>query len=222
MTTTGTRILRGALALSLAMGLGACATVDTATRNAPATTTTLAAPAADPEALASALRVTDIRVQVPRELRVSEANRYYPSGDIVWREDPIGDRHQQVSAIVHKGLSMGAAQLEGEVPVVLDVIVTRFHALTEKARYTVGGVHAIQFDLTVTHAQTGEVIMPRHPIKADFDALGGTAAVRAEANGITQKVRITQHLSKVIVEELSRPEGYTEQFTGIIGALNQI
>jgi len=219
MIRTGTKTIRAAMVLALTLGLGACATVDTATRNAQAT-----APLAEPAEAAPApiVRVSEIRVSVPRALKVSEANRYYPAGDIVWREDPIGDRHQQVADIVYAGLSQGVAGLDGDVPVILDVEVTRFHALTEKARYTIGGVHAIQFNMRLLDAETGEVLIAPHKIKADFDALGGNAAVRAEARGITQKVRITQHLAKVIRDELRNPEGYLAQNTGLIGAINQL
>jgi hypothetical protein len=122
---------------------------------------------------------------------------------------------------VTAGLSQGVSGLEGEREVVIDVIVTRFHALTEKARYTVGGVHAIQFNLQVRDAHTGEVLMQPHHIKADFDALGGNAAIAAEARGVTQKVRITNHLAYVIRQELVG-QGYAEQHTGLMGAINQL
>jgi len=216
------RFLRPVLALAMALGLSACASIDTASRNAPlngpltAPETTLAAP------VLSDFKVVGVTVNVPYALRVSEANRYYPSGDIVWREDPMGDRHQQVKAIVEAGLKFGTDQLQGTRPVVLKVMVTRFHALTEKARYTVGGVHAIQFYMTVVDAETGETLIPTKFVKADFDGLGGAAAVASEARGMTQKVRITGHLAEVIKAELSRPEGYIEEDTGFMGAINQL
>lgn len=224
METSISTIRRGALAILVATGLSACAAqppVEDAavTRTAP--------PEAGIETVAAApvaprFSVEEINVKVPRNLRVSERNSYYPGGDIVWREDPIGDRHKQVADIVYGGLKKGADRLEGERAVILDVVVRRFHALSEKARYTIGGVHAIQFDLTVRDAATGEVLVPEQRIKADFDALGGMAAIAAEQRGVTQKVRITDHLAKVIEEELSTEDGYSEQATGFFGAINQI
>ena len=161
-------------------------------------------------------------VTVPETLRVSEANRYLPGGDIVWRGDPIGNRHEQVKAILTAGLGQGVADFAGEREVILDVVLTRFHALTEKARYTIGGVHAIQFNLQVRDAATGEMVLAPRRIKADFDALGGSAAVAAEAQGVTQKVRITNHLAYVIQQELGRPEGYAVRDNGLVGAINQL
>lgn len=204
------------VALLLGVGLSACAGVDTATRNAP-----LDAPLLRPAALP--LDVKEVRVRVPRELRVSEANRYLPGGDIVWREDPPGDRHAQVGAIVQEALERGVAGLpKGGVPVVLDVELSKFHALTEKARYTVGGVHAIQFTYTLRDAETGAMLTPPKFVKADFMALGGQAAISAERRGVTQKVRITGHLANVIRDELATEGGYHVQATGLIGALNQL
>ncbi len=214
-------ILRPAVLLAAVLGLTACASTDTASRNAP-----IKAPLATPEApAASALsdfKVVQVSVNVPDSLRVSEANRYYPSGDIVWREDPIGDRHEQVRAIMEAGLTRGVSGFDGGRPVVLKIMVTRFHALTEKARYTIGGVHAIQFYMTVADAETGETLVPTKFIKADFDALGGAAAVASEARGVTQKVRITAQLAKVIQEELGKPSGYAGEPTGVLGAINQL
>ena len=219
MTVSGTRFLRAAAALTFALGLGACASVDTATRDTPPTASLIDTPDG---AVAPSVQIVDIQVSVPRELRVSEANRYYPSGDIVWREDPIGDRHQQVADVVRDGLMMGAERIEGDIPVIVGVEVTRFHALTEKARYTIGGVHAIQFYMQLFDPETGAPLGEPHFVKADFDALGGQPAIQAEAKGITQRVRITQHLAKVLQDELTGEQGYHSQANGLIGALNQL
>jgi len=220
-----TRIVRPVLALIVAVGLSACASVDTASRNAPIAASLnapLDAGTAAAVAPSETYKVTAINVTVPETLRVSEANRYYPSGDIVWREDPIGNRYQQVADIMRAGLERGVARVGGERPVILDVTVARFHALTEKARYTIGGVHAIQFDISLRDAESGSLIMPPRRIKADFDALGGAAAIAAESRGVTQKVRITNQLARVIQDELTRSDGYQQQATGLIGAINQL
>ena len=117
----------------------------------------------------------------------------------------------------------GVRGLEGgQTPVLLDIEVTRFHALTEKARYTVGGVHAVQFLMLLRDPETGEALGEPKFIKADLKAFGGTAAVRAERQGLTQKVRITNHLIEVIRLELTSPEGYTAANLGLIGAINQL
>ncbi|KMW56711.1 putative lipoprotein [Candidatus Rhodobacter oscarellae] len=219
------------LALAVAAGLSACASVDqvdyngyldTASRAAPVEPVLAAPVTTAPLERAQSYKVLAVNVSVPQTLIVSEKNRYYPSGDIVWREDPIGNRHEQVKTIISDALTQGVSNLDGDREVYLDVTVRRFHALTEKARYTVGGVHAIQFHVRLRDAATNEVVMEPKLIKADFDALGGQAAIQAEAAGKTQKVRITQHLAYVIQQELTQPEGYIAQDTGLVGAVNQL
>jgi hypothetical protein len=225
MRRISTRTMRGVMGAMLLLGLAACgapqANLDgeRVSRGLPSGAA-IDAPQVQPAQ--QNYTVTEINVSVPRTLRVSERNSFYPGGDIVWREDPIGDRHQQVADIVYAGLAKGAEALDGLRPVILDVEVTRFHALTEKARYTVGGVHAIQFMLTIRDAETGAVIEPEKKVVADFPALGGMAAIAAEQRGMTQKVRITGQLAHVIKEELSSAEGYRADSNGFFGALNQL
>ncbi|MDT8327591.1 MAG: DUF6778 family protein [Roseovarius sp.] len=203
-------------ALMLGFGLSACASVDTASRNAPLETQSM-------QPVPLSLDVRAVRVSVPKSLKVSEANRYYPGGDIVWREDPLGDRHEQVKAIFEQGLGRGVADMtHGTVPVMLDVIVTRFHALSEKARYTIGGVHAVQFKFILRNPETGEAYGEPTFVKADFKAYGGQHAINAERKGLTQKVRIVDQISKAIQQELQSSEGFHTETTGLIGALNQI
>lgn len=59
-------------------------------------------------------------------------------------------------------------------------------------------------------------------IKADLEAFGGQKAIRAEAQGLTQKVRITSHLAHVIQTQLTSPEGYKAANLGLMGAINQL
>lgn len=202
--------------LTLGVALSACARIETVSRNS-------APEQAVPAPVAMPFDIVRVDVRVPRSLRVSEANAFLPMGDIVWREDPPGDRYAQVAAIVHDGLSRGLASLQpGGVPAVLDVEVSKFHALSEKARYTFGGVHALQFTFVLRNPATGEAYGAPQFVKADFRALGGAAAIAAERKGLTQKVRITRHLAKVIREELTDPQGHVPEGHGLIGALNQI
>lgn len=154
-------------------------------------------------AIALDVAVTEINVVVPTELKVSEANTFKPKADIVWREDPIGNRHEQVQVIVADAMKRGADRLTGSRSVVLDVTVNEFHALTQRTRYTVGGTHAINFTYLLRDAETGAVIKEAETVQADLRAFGGGEALAAEARGETQKVRITAHLANVIQQELS-------------------
>ncbi len=175
-----------------------------------------------PAAILRQINVAHINVSVPTSLKVSEANRYYPSGDIVWREDPMGNRHAQVSKIVHDAMTAGVSTFTGPVPVILDVEVVRFHALSEKARYTVGGDHHIIFKMVLRDAQTGEFLSESRQISTDLDAFGGQQAISAEARGLTQKVRISGHLAEVIRQEMTEPAGYKNASFGFYQLVNRI
>ncbi len=209
-------ITRMFAALTLAATVSACTTTETATRDVPLDTATI-------QPISAPLKVVDVTVDVPRTLRASEANLYFPNGDIVWREDPIGDRHEQVKAIIEAGLEKGIAEMSGgTVPVELHVEVTRFHALTEKARYTVGGWHSVQFEVSLKDAETGSVLLEPELIKADFRAFGGSRAIAAEQSGLTQKVRITDRVAEVIQQVLSDPSSEIVAQMSTAQALDQL
>ncbi len=196
------RPIRILAALAIAGGLSACAT-------APGETVARAANDAAPQrAVPTELNIASINVTVPRTLEVSELNRYYPGGDIVWRGDPMGDRYAQVEAIFRDAMARGTQGMSSGTPAILDIEVKRFHALTEKARYSVGGVHSIAFILTLRDPKTGQALTAPRRIKADLNAYGGQAAISADQRGQTQKVRITDHLARVIRAELSDPGSY--------------
>ncbi|WP_299424542.1 DUF6778 family protein [uncultured Shimia sp.] len=197
-------------ALVLAIGASACATVDTASRNAPYDTvpTDMAAPA-------PSYALESFDVSVPTSLKVSEANLYYPPGDIVWRGDARGNRYEQVKAIFDESVRLGTRSLDGAMPVRVEIEVTRFHALTEKTRYTVGGVHSIEFVMTIIEPQSGAVLRGPKPIKASLVGYGGQMAFEAEARGLTQKYRITQHLARVVHDELTKAEGFVAPQRGV-------
>lgn len=191
------------------------------------------ASAAQPQALTSAdptaftpgqspVSINQVQVIVPRALKVSERNSYIPRGDIVWREDPIGDRHAQVQKIVQDAVLRGVTPLNGPVKADVEIVVQRFHALTEKARYTTGGVHSITFDLMLKNPETGELLVPVRTVRADLDAFGGQQAINAMAHGQTQKVRISDHLAEVVRQELSNPEGYENASLGFYQLLNNL
>ncbi|WP_296417213.1 DUF6778 family protein [Pseudooctadecabacter sp.] len=179
----------------------ACSTVDVVSRNAPLETPRLSAEQA-PQVLRD-YSLHSIRFAVPQDMTVSEANSYYPIADIVWRGDPLGNRAEQISAIFQTSIRAAGEGLSGQRPVTVDVELVRFHSLTERTRYSVGGVHSIKFNLTVRDAQTGEIVEATRRIDGDLAALGGYAALAADNQGQTQKVRITNHLSNLFLRELT-------------------
>lgn len=207
-------------ACALMAGLAACG-ADPASRNAPfelpppeGVTRAVAVLPEDlpqrPAAVQPRFQIVDYAIKVPEELKVSEANLYYPVTDIVWRGDPYGNRKEQVARIFEEGLTRAMPQLDGARPARLDIVVNRFHSLTEKTRYTVGGVHSISFFVTVRDPESGAVLVETRKVKADLNAFGGTRAMAAEAQGLTMKERIQRHLARVLVAELTLPGGWAD------------
>lgn len=145
-------------------------------------------------------RLADVRVTVPKTLTVSEAKTLLPNADIVWREDPLGDRYAQVGKIIDDAVTRGAQGLRGARPVIIDVTVTRFHALTFEAeqRGQSWGVHNIKFTAQVLDANTGAVLVPATAIRAELPALSGQQMKDARRKGVTQKSMITAHVAKTV------------------------
>ena len=196
-------VRQAALVLTLSAALAGCVGEESVMRNAPLPESLAMAP---PTRLVEpSFRVEVLDVQVPRALSVSESNRFNPMADIVWRGDKAGDRHAQVAALVYAGMGAGAATLEGIRSVAVDVRIDRFHSVTERARYTVGGTHAITFTMTVRDPRSGNEIVAPRTVTTELKALGGAEAAAAERAGKTQKKRIATHLAEVIRQELTRP-----------------
>jgi hypothetical protein len=188
-------------AVILGMSVSGCATMDIATRNAP-----FVAPTAGAAAVAPSMKVVSYDVRVPHSLKVSEANSYYPAGDIVWHGDPMGDRYAQVEKIFDESIDAGIKKGAGKLPVVLDIEVTKFHALSEKTRYTIGGRHEIRFVMNFLDPKTRQPVAPARKIDATFKGFGGARAVEAEEKGLTQRVRIVSHLTNVFRHQLGLDE----------------
>ncbi len=178
------------LGVLAAGGLSACSqTWETSYANAPTADQT------------ASWRVSKIDVVVPQSLTVTEANTYAPEADIVWREEPLGDRHEQVRKIMHEAVSRGASRLSGKGRGVhIKVTVNQFHALTNKTRYTLerSGVHNIDFSIRVLDRRTGELLAAEENIQADLIAYTGAQAKEAIAMGQTQRVRIINHVASVV------------------------
>lgn len=184
-------------AMAAVVLLGACSGVQT-TRNAPIET--LPTHIGMQTTTGGNWHVQEVRVNVPETLSVSEANLYVPPSDIVWREDPYGDRRAQVKAIIDLSVQQAFVGMQGAQAVIVDIDLKRFHALSQKARVSVGGVHNIQFDVTVRDAETGMQLLDTFPVEASLKAYGGQAAIDAEIRGETQKVRISRHITEVMMQ----------------------
>ncbi len=150
--------------------------------------------------------VIAVEVDVPYSLSSSEANTIKPRSDIVWREDPYGDRHVQVDDLMTAALEPAFANVTGSIPVIVAIEVTRFHAQTQRVRYSnIPSEQEIEFILTVRHAETGELLSGPTDVDLTFMALGGNDAVAADAQGITQRVRISERLRAWVAEDFVGP-----------------
>lgn len=200
-----TRLIAAAvLTLGLPFGLTACAVPETATRNAPLDVVGLAPGAVQVQ---QDYNIVRLDVDVPRDLRVSEANRYYPIADIVWRGDAPGDRHDQVAALFRAAGERVSSTLQGSDDVVVQVQLVRFHGVTEKTRLSVGGNYNMVFLLQVFDARTGAVLEPARQVVANLDAPGGEAGRALMAAGQTEAVRVVDHLTSVLMTELGANPG---------------
>lgn len=211
---TDMKLVRTLPALILAFGLAACVQPEAASRNMTATMTgATTAPAmtaplvqVDGQVVMHAqYDVLAVNVTVPRSLKSSEANTFHPNTEIVWRGEPLGDRHAQVLTIFNEAMAAGTASMRHGPQVVVDIEVVRFHCLTEKTRFTIGGVHNMTFTMTVRDAATGAVLQGPRLVVADIKAAGGARAIAEDQAGRTQRVVVVERLTEVIRRELSAP-----------------
>lgn len=168
--------------------------------------------------------VHDIQVIVPDSLTTSDVNIFQPNVDIVWHGDFQGDRRQQVGIILHDALETAAQTLIPENmhrPVVLKATLIHFHSLTPRARAVIGGVHKIKFSLQVVDQNTGEILAGPTEIEADQFAYGGWEAVRADAEGQSMKVRISDRIAEVVGDWLGLVAAGDEVTQGRIYAIGR-
>ena len=184
----------------LALGVAGCSSVDTVSRNAPISAAGFNTQGIE---VARDYHIHGLNFIASTDLNVSEGNGYYPMTDVVWRGDPVGDRLEQIGAIFHEATSRNEARLDGVKGVQIDIELVRFHGVTERTRFSFGGIYNIVFDLTLRDDKTGEVIEQTRRVQANLAAPGGIAALMLEQRGQTEKVRVTDFLTQVIRDELT-------------------
>ena len=169
MFQVGATLARPAIFVGIVALLHACAPADLASRNA-----LLDIPALQPGAYLP-------QVSVPAALAVSERDGIYPTTDIVWRGEPLGDRHAQVQALFAEAAN--AALADGP-PVQLAITVERFHGVTEQTRALVGGTYNVAFVMALTDPATGLAIGPSRHVMANLQPVAGAADERAMIVGL--------------------------------------
>lgn len=151
-------------------------------------------------------RVVDVQATVPRTLTTTDRNGQMPNVDLIWSEEGVGDTHAQIEAIMEDTLAQAAthfqSSIKGNRAVILRTEQTQFHSLTPRARSNIGGIHNVDFILTVVDANTGEILAGPAAIESDVKAYGGAAANASIARGETMRSRIVDRVSVVIASYL--------------------
>ena len=147
--------------------------------------------------------LTDLRFSARQGLVVSEENSLYPQADVVWRGDPRGPRLAQIGAMFQEAARRNQTVLNGSQPVIAEVVLVRFHGVTERTRGSVGGVYNVIFELSVRDARTGAVIEPPRRVVGNLSAPGGSRGRALDAAGQTEKVRVTDFLTGLLRQQLT-------------------
>ena len=151
------------------------------------------------------IAIERVEIIVPQSLAVSEEDSLVPNADIVWRGEPLGDRHAQVQAMFQAAAESATQGMQDGRGAVLSVVVTRFHGVTEKARYLTGGNYAMRFEITLRDAVTGEIIDGPRRVVADCHAAGGVRAIAEDNAGRTERVVVIERLAEVMRYEILHP-----------------
>ncbi|NIZ08772.1 DUF6778 family protein [Pseudooceanicola sp. HF7] len=142
--------------------------------------------------------VKSYAVRVPRSLKTNETDNRHPDVDIVWREDPEGDRHAQVQTIVTDAARRAFKASNGGQDANVGIEVAYFHAMSDKTRATTGGWLTVTLYVTITDPVTQELLEPTYELKTQLNGYGGAEAIAAVDRGETQKYRISRNLTEAL------------------------
>ncbi|MEM1299950.1 MAG: DUF6778 family protein [Pseudomonadota bacterium] len=144
----------------------------------------------------SGWNLTDVSVRFgPNIERTADGNTF--SQNFVWNGLEEGNRKKQVIALFKTAMAeMSETAMTGPQPVKMAVRVNYFHALTEFSRVWCCGEHRIYADLTVTDAESGNVLMQGENVYLGRLALGGVPGLVANAAGRDQYVRVKEGIVK--------------------------
>ena len=162
-------------------------------------------------------KVTSVNVTVPEALIVSADNALNPSADIVWWEGNRAYGKVRVDEIVTQGAQAAASKTNGSRPVRLAITLVRFHGMTPRAtaRLQVSGVHNVHFVAQIFDAATGAALTSAENIHADVPALHGEELNNANQRGLTDRVRVTNAISKAVAGWLGAGPDVRESFSMI-------
>ena len=160
--------------------------------------------------------IDEVNVFVPDDLTTTEENRMFPRADVVWHGEALGDRFEQVAAILNEGITKGTHSLTGPRHMDLDVRLVEFHAVSPIAvSRAPTAVHNIQFVIHARDNITGEIVAGPDMIVAQIEAYTGAFAAAAAAEGRGQRVRIVEHLEQVTKGWLDAGDDVRRDFSQI-------
>lgn len=186
------------------LALTACSGSKTSVHNLPMPDGAVASPFPKSGISEQVYHVANLRIDVPEDLVVSEANQLIPHADIVWRGEPFGDRHAQVRALFEESFAAMDHQIGEAVDV--SIKVTRFHGLTEKARFLTGGNYAIYFEIALTDPASGKLVRAPQLVKIDEWVKGGNQPVLDEEEGVTERTRVIGFIKDELQKLLGQVE----------------
>ena len=125
------------------------------------------------------------------------------SSNFVWDGYNGGNRKKQVVGLFKAAIGDVASRMSGSQPVKLNVVVTRFHALTPDMETWCCGQHNIVADLEVADPESGMVLASGQGVYLGRTALGGIPGLIANAAGRDQVVRVREGITKGIATWLA-------------------
>ena len=146
--------------------------------------------------------ITDSNIRFGDTIGRTESGTAYQS-NFVWDGFNGGNRKKQVAGLFKAAIADVSQRMAGSRDVTMNVVVTRFHALTPGAQTWCCGQHNIVADLEVVDAGTGDVLALGRDVYLGRTALGGIPGLIANAAGRDQVVRVREGIARGIHNWLS-------------------
>ena len=160
------------------------------------------APSTPSTGAAGAWTFTDSSVRFGPDIDRTASGTNY-NDNFVWDGYNGGNRKRQVVGLFKAAIGDATAGLAGGQNVKMNVIVTRFHALTPGAQTWCCGEHNILANLEVVDADSGAVLASGENIYLGRVALGGIPGIIASAAGRDQVVRVREGIATGVANWLA-------------------
>ena len=146
---------------------------------------------------AAAWKIADSQIRFGPDISPTATGTDYNS-NFVWDGYSGGNRKRQVVGLFRTAIADVAGAQSGSQPVKLNVVVTKFHAITGPAQTWCCGKHNIVADLEVVDPESGTVLAAQPGVYLGTVALGGIPGIIANAAGNDQITRVRKAIAKGI------------------------